>query len=156
VEPTYFVVGQVVIPDEKAPNFKQLSSVGNMYRISILLHEARHSDGNYFVDGGFLHGVCPKGHPYAGKECDVMFNGPYSVASDVLVQFYDACKMGKMPCSAGEIDVIEGLALASSGRVLDEDMYPTDAKGRKVVVSVNPEPMKIPGLPEVSLAKPKQ
>ncbi|HVJ65827.1 MAG TPA: hypothetical protein VM901_11265 [Bdellovibrionota bacterium] len=126
-----------------------------MYRISVMLHEARHSDGNYFVDGGFVHGICPEGHPFAGKDCDVMSNGPYSVAADILAQFHKACGLNKISCTGAEMRVLEGLALASNARVLDEDIYPKDAKGRKVVSWVNPEPIKIPGLPEMSLAKKK-
>jgi hypothetical protein len=57
-----------------------------LFRLSILFHEARHSDGNG-KSMGFFHNICPTHHRYSGHDaCDASGNGPYTISGLVLKQ----------------------------------------------------------------------
>lgn len=56
----------------------------SLARLATFFHEARHSDGNA-KSLGFVHGVCPAGHNYAGyNACDRAANGPYTIGAAFL------------------------------------------------------------------------
>ena len=58
-------------------NLKPDSIANAINRLSSIIHEARHSDGNG-ASIGFAHAVCPKGHDLEGEmACDENLNGPY-------------------------------------------------------------------------------
>ncbi|MDZ4677188.1 MAG: hypothetical protein SGI74_06720, partial [Oligoflexia bacterium] len=100
------------------------SLADTILRTSVLLHEARHSDGNG-KSLGFGHALCPQGHSYFGQgyACDRNINGPYNVEAAYLKQTRSDCVLNKT-CTAEEA---EGLALMAedaysrviSQRVLD-------------------------------------
>lgn len=61
-----------------------------IFRLSVLFHEARHSDGQG-VSLSFPHSVCPKGHRFAGlASCDDTENGGYAVGISVLRLLQDS------------------------------------------------------------------
>lgn len=65
----------------------------DIFRASVLFHEARHSDGNG-KSAGFLHAACPSGHDYAGKyACDFASNGPYTIGAMVMKNLKEKCTM---------------------------------------------------------------
>lgn len=52
-----------------------------LFRLSILIHESRHSDGNG-VSLGFFHSVCPDWHVYSKQDvCDQNSNGAYRTSA---------------------------------------------------------------------------
>ena len=73
-------VGEGLFSNSSTPT--EMASPGaTLFRLGILFHEARHSDGNGKTLG-FFHAVCPDGHDYAGfQACDRNLNGPYTVGA---------------------------------------------------------------------------
>lgn|GEM_PF-775248 len=70
----------------------QIHDLDNSYlRLSVLFHEARHSDG-HGKSLGFFHAVCPPGHSYAGfAACDANLNGAYTVGAYVGKALAENC-----------------------------------------------------------------
>lgn len=68
------------------------NSVANsLLRLSTLIHEARHSDGNG-DNATFPHARCPLGHELAGNyACDNKSNGPYVLNALTLKHFLKTC-----------------------------------------------------------------
>jgi hypothetical protein len=63
----------------------------NISHLSVLFHEAHHSDGNG-KSLGFFHSTCPSGL-YAGKAaCDDNLNGPYLVGALVERALTESCQ----------------------------------------------------------------
>jgi hypothetical protein len=61
-----------------------------IFRLSVLFHEARHSDG-HGESLSFPHSVCPKGHHFEGlTSCDDTENGSYSVGHAVMNVLMDS------------------------------------------------------------------
>ena len=75
-----FMMGEGLFNPELSPNDQKVfsSNVANsIFRLSILIHESHHSDGNG-RSLCFPHIVCPKGHSMEGRlACDYPVNGPY-------------------------------------------------------------------------------
>ncbi len=81
------------------------------FRLSTLIHEARHSDGNG-PSLGFFHAVCSSGQ-YAGySACDRNLNGPYEIETAFLNSMAQSCTT----CSAGDKLVIQSLASDDASR----------------------------------------
>lgn len=60
------------------------SMLASAWRLSVLFHEARHSDGRA-NNAGFPHQPCPSGHAFAGvAACDSAANGPYRMGAMLL------------------------------------------------------------------------
>ena len=88
-------------------------------RLSILFHEARHSDGNG-NSLGFLHTRCPKGHSYSGAfACDFNTNGPYTVGAEVAKILLRTCKT----CTLFEKEKMNLLILDSLSRRVGKEKY---------------------------------
>jgi hypothetical protein len=82
-------------------------------RLSVLFHEARHSDG-HGQHAGFQHVICPSGK-YAGiKTCDEAANGPYGIQTEILTLFRDNCS----DCSASELAHLQYLRDDRTIRIL--------------------------------------
>ena len=75
------------------PNPMLLKTEANsIYRLGVLFHEARHSDGSG-RHLGFPHNLCPEGHDYAGQSaCDDTLNGAYTVGAHVMNELMMNCK----------------------------------------------------------------
>lgn len=92
------------------------SPVRSGFRMATFFHEARHSDGNG-KSLGFLHGLCPAGHDYAGLgACDRNLNGPYTVGA--LVQEHMAANCSS--CSEREREALRVFALESRSRIISQ------------------------------------
>ncbi len=100
-------------------------------RLSILFHEARHSDGNK-ESLGFLHAVCPEGHKFAGMSvCDRNANGPYQVEGTILRSFTESCER----CSSGERERLRLKYLNSFERVISKEIWDDQPEGLAAAVS---------------------
>jgi hypothetical protein len=81
------------------------------FRLSTLIHEARHSDGNG-PSIAFFHAVCSTG-PYTGyAACDRNLNGPYEIQTAFLNSLVQSCTT----CSAGDKIAIQNLASDDASR----------------------------------------
>ncbi|MBS1983904.1 MAG: hypothetical protein JST16_07005 [Bdellovibrionales bacterium] len=100
---------------------KDVNALSNqIMRISTLLHEAHHSDGQGH-SLGFAHIRCPKGHDLAGKfACDLAYNGPYTLDALFVKASLRACAN----CSAAEIEKLKLLAADSLGRYVQTSELP--------------------------------
>ena len=86
----------------------------DIYRVSTLFHEARHSDG-HGETLGFLHSKCPAGSDYAGlSACDGSTNGPYTVGALVMKTMKDSC----VTCTPLSNKFLEIMYLDESSRVI--------------------------------------
>lgn len=84
-------------------------------RMSTLFHEARHSDGNS-KHTGFMHALCPKGHPMVGNyACEGSANGPYSIGALSQKHLLKNCKT----CSTREKTALAAGVADSFGRVIE-------------------------------------
>lgn len=94
-----------IAPDSRLASFK---------RISILFHEARHTDG-HGRSLGFSHALCPDGHALKGVyACDRSLNGAYAVGALMAGAMLESCR----DCDAREREVMSVLASDSWDRVL--------------------------------------
>jgi hypothetical protein len=82
-------------------------------RISTLIHEARHSDGNG-KSLGFFHATCPDSmKDYGGyAACDRNLNGPYQIETTFLNSLAQSCPT----CSTGDILAIKLVAADTAKR----------------------------------------
>ena len=103
------------IEDEKQAIQNRLSSnVMTIYRLGIMMHEARHSDGNG-SSLTFPHMTCPPNHEYAGiLACDNSLNGPYTVGANSVEVLLKNCK----ECSIKEKTKLAEIALDYRSRVI--------------------------------------
>ena len=86
----------------------------DIYRVSTLFHEARHSDG-HGETLGFLHSKCPAGSDYEGlSACDGSTNGPYTVGALVMKTMKDSC----VTCTPLSNKFLEIMYLDVSSRVI--------------------------------------
>jgi hypothetical protein len=86
----------------------------SLIRLSVLFHEARHSDGNG-DNVTFPHAMCPDWHDYAGNySCDSSSNGPYVVDSIMLKNLRSAC----VGCSNTEIQTFKAFQADAESRLL--------------------------------------
>jgi hypothetical protein len=86
------------------------------YRLSVLFHEARHSDGNG-KSLGFFHAICPSG-TFAGKAaCDRNLNGPYQIQAKFLLSLISSCT----DCSDGDTQAMQLIEADSASRQIRGD-----------------------------------
>ena len=85
-------IGAGLFDPHLAINRTEPNAIANsIFRLSFLLHEARHSDG-HGPSLGFTHSLCPKGHDYEGElACDESLNGAYSVGAYLAREMMLAC-----------------------------------------------------------------
>jgi hypothetical protein len=96
-------------------NYDVQNVLKNLFQISTLFHEARHSDG-HGATLGFLHAMCPSGHDYEGEPaCDASTNGPYTIDVIVLKSLLEACGDS---CSAKTRKYITGLIIDNKSRLI--------------------------------------
>lgn len=96
------------------------SPINKIQRLSVLFHEARHSDGKgeYL---GFRHVECPTGHDYEGKmACDEAMNASYNISATLILELLKQCETG---CSPSKKQMLKLMALDSKYRVIKEDVY---------------------------------
>ncbi len=93
------------------------SPAATIFRLGILFHEARHSDGNGKTLG-FFHAICPVGHEYEGYgACDRSLNGPYTVGALTTQALAQSCKT----CSVAEREALKLVYLDYFNRVILEE-----------------------------------
>jgi hypothetical protein len=106
-----FRIGPVLIPTSL--NSRHTSFSGRVFRLSVLFHEARHSDGN----GPTLtmpHGVCPAGYDIVGRVgCDLSLNGPYAVEREFLTSVAASC----VGCMTSDREAIRLYMLYAASRI---------------------------------------
>jgi len=104
------------------PNPNPKAAISRFYRLSTLLHEARHSDGNGEATG-FLHVMCPKGHAYEDERaCDKYENGAYGLEAR-----FDRLLSKNCPqCSISEVEVLRVMSLDNFSRLI----LPATAQGK--------------------------
>jgi hypothetical protein len=77
-------VGKGIFPDDANVASVSKKLFNRFFRLSVLLHEARHSDGKD-ENTGFGHILCPVDHVLAMEyACDLPLNGAYTVSSQFL------------------------------------------------------------------------
>lgn len=94
--------------------------VNSIQRLSVLFHEARHSDGQgeYL---GFRHVVCPTGHDYEGRmACDEAINASYNIAANIIIELLKNCST---ECSPSKKQMLKLMALDNKNRVIRENVY---------------------------------
>ncbi len=93
------------------------------FRLALLFHEARHSDGNEEGQSlGFTHGLCTEagGAPqeFVGKPaCDASANGAYTVGAYMFRALYRNCGT---KCSAREVEMLKVYYIDSLSRIMNE------------------------------------
>lgn len=99
----------------------------SIFRLEVLFHEARHSDGNS-GSLGFPHTVCPVGHDFEGLfGCDLSLNGAYVVGAHALKVLTASCTDCPMPAR----EALKLLMLDSFNRVLQKGVQnPVEALKR--------------------------
>lgn len=115
-------------------------TIKSLYRLSVLFHEARHSDGN--ANAGtlsFAHLICPSdgsvGEEYEGlPACDDKANGAYNVGGQILTALEGVCDG---VCSQQETSVLETIHLDIMSRLLVDDIDANYGDG-------SPEPLLTP------------
>lgn len=107
--------------DASSPLGNRKSEVSRIYRLSALVHEARHSDG-HGKNLGFFHVMCPEGHELEGMNaCDDSENGSYALDAAFVREGLKNCKS----CDPREREVLNALILDAASRVV------TDGPARK-------------------------
>jgi hypothetical protein len=92
----------------------QDAPANSVSRLSTFFHESRHSDG-HGESLGFMHAICPEGHPYAGyPACDKNLNGPYTVGAQVMKSLSQACG----ECSTKEKAILKMIEADSRSRIM--------------------------------------
>jgi hypothetical protein len=110
------------------PGFSDTNdAIYSVYRLMVLFHEARHSDGNR-ESLGFPHTICPLGHDYEGLfGCDLSLNGAYVVGALTLRNFTASCTS----CSTVAKAALKMTILDNLSRVIKEGpKYSRDALAR--------------------------
>jgi hypothetical protein len=159
--PRFFTSSRNLILEKNSNRYKEVSFQSYVAQNSILMHEARHSDGS----DHFQHVTCPKGHPmHEGdkqnrtKRCDRSQNGPYSISAEFSKLYLRACKSdpganANGVCSEFDINLIEGKILQDYSQVLTADIYPLDGDGNKVVEWIDSTPVTYDGIPKIHIKK---
>lgn len=110
--------------DTKDPSKRGFRTLKSIYRLSVLFHEARHSDGNAAGETlSFAHVTCPAdgsvAEEYEGlPACDDKSNGAYAFGGKVLKALESVCDG---VCSARELSVLESIQLDVISRLVVED-----------------------------------
>jgi hypothetical protein len=96
-----------------------VNAVSNsIFRISTLMHESHHGDGNS-KSLGFAHAICPPGTVYFNMNaCDRNSNGPYTVDALFVRQARLKCQADQK-CNAAEAEMLAIVATDSFSRVLN-------------------------------------
>ena len=114
------------------------SNVMTIYRLGIMMHEARHSDGNG-SSLTFPHIPCPSDHEYAGiPACDNNLNGPYTVGANSVELLLKNCK----ECSIKEKTKLAQIALDYRSRVIR--VFKTENGNRIVAENLDTTPEQLP------------
>lgn len=100
----------------------------SIYRLAILMHEARHSDGNGKTLG-FPHAVCPKWSPYHDtNSCDRNADGPYAIEAYFIRAALIACQEQKT-CDEDEVERLSFVGVDVMQRILDEKAWDATPEG---------------------------
>jgi hypothetical protein len=98
-------------------------------RLSTLIHEARHSDGNG-TSLGFFHALCPSGIYANMNACDRNLNGPYQIETTFLNSFAQSCTT----CSAGDTAAIQVIAADAASRQIVSTNDTSDLSTQQLMV----------------------
>ncbi len=118
--------------------------VKSLFRLNVLLHEARHSDGNDAAGTfGFAHSNCPADGSVASElaglpACDTYANGAYNVGAQLIGGMIGICDG---ICSASDTGGLDAARIDVLSRILVED---TEAN----YGDANPEP----SLPQIDVS----
>ncbi|RYZ90991.1 MAG: hypothetical protein EOP04_02075 [Proteobacteria bacterium] len=101
------------------------STANTIMRISVLFHEARHSDGNSAAkSSGMPHVVCPMTSNVASElrgtaACDRSSNGAYAVGAEVLKVLIAQCGTN---CSTKTTVILQAIYLDYLSRIIGRDV----------------------------------
>lgn len=96
-----------------------LSSLANrLLRLTVLFHEARHTDGNG-TNVAFPHRTCTSGTYSGNAACEANLNGPYMVELVLLNHFYSQCTN----CSSSELSTFQAKIADKLSRLTDDAAY---------------------------------
>jgi hypothetical protein len=90
-----------------------ISPAYSAFLLTVLFHEARHSDGNRKT-AGFLHAICPDGTYQGLAACDRNLNGPYSVEAALMKSFIANCDS----CQAGHVEKLKLILADTLSRII--------------------------------------
>ena len=108
------------------------AKVNSIARLSVLLHEGRHSDG-HAGSVGFVHGPCPRGHDYEEiKACDENLNGPYKIGAQLGLEMIKA----DHSLSSMEKEIAKILILDNKNRILQFDQNGKKTKNWSTIPEV--------------------
>jgi hypothetical protein len=126
-----FKVGEGLFATETLIKSPPDSILSRYFRLSTLVHEARHSDGRGETLG-FLHAVCPAGHRYEGyAACDASSNGPYTIEAQFLKVASQSCK----ECQPGEKEMLNKMIVDSFSRTVAPPPVTVDTQSDSVIIS---------------------
>jgi hypothetical protein len=126
-----FKVGEGLFATETLIKSPPNSILSRYFRLSTLVHEARHSDGRGQTLG-FLHAVCPAGHRYEGyAACDASANGPYTIEAQFLKVASQSCK----ECQPGESEMLNKMIVDAFSRTINPAPVTVDASSDSVIIS---------------------
>jgi len=101
-------------PDDTQEEGQQVGTgyrlVKSLFRLNVLMHEARHSDGNTAAGSfGFAHVLCPDDGSVASElvglsACDKFANGAYNVGGQVISALIGICDKDCSPADTGGLD----------------------------------------------------
>jgi hypothetical protein len=104
------------------------ASSNSLLRLSVLIHEARHSDGRG-TSTGFTHAICPRSHSYYNvAACDRNENGPYSIEAEFMKQTIVHCLKDRL-CTAGEAEVLSFMAVDNYSRIIGKGYWDPAPEG---------------------------
>lgn len=89
------------------------AKVNSLVRLSILFHEARHSDGNGEATG-LPHAICASGDYQGQPACERYAQGPYVVSRITTERFLEACS----DCTSGEKEALTLMIADYQSRLL--------------------------------------
>lgn len=108
-------VGPALFNEEYLISEEKNSFIDSLNRLSIIAHEARHSDGNG-SSLGFKHTKCPAGHYLQGAlACDNATNGSYAISSLLLKELTRSCQE---KCTTSEKQALLMIVLDNASRVI--------------------------------------
>lgn len=105
-------IGEGLFTANQVSSKDYTAAVNSLLRISVFVHEARHSDGNG-INAGFPHALCTQG-TFAGRySCEENLNGPYSIEAILLSSFYASCT----DCDTTDREALKAAAIDAFSRI---------------------------------------
>jgi hypothetical protein len=123
-------------------NYNVQNILKDIFRVSILFHEARHSDG-HGKSLGFMHAKCPAElAEYAGMNvCDGATNGAYTIGALLLKNMAISCGDA---CTAKTKNVLRAVFYDTASRVLNRYQLPNTSAETKAGTDWDDAPESLP------------